>query len=273
MGVKKNHRASCSLGLAVLAAVAAALTPGRAGADRKYFLESYTPYLAPAGETELETWLTAKSGKQDPHEHTAWEPRIEYESGITDRLTGAAYLNFSQASGESLHFDTPSLEFIYRLATPGSLPLDPAAYLEASENGEEMELEPKVLLARRLGRTITALNLVGEFEYRHNDEELLADGSVLHKEFTGEICAGFACELQPRIAVALETRYRAEYPNFGRRADSVFSLGPSLNLQSEKTQFALGVLPQISGTPKTSGSRNLVDFEKTQVRAVVGIAL
>ena len=34
-----------------------------------------------------------------------------------------------------------------------------------------------------------------------------------------------------------------------------------------------GVLPQIWGTPHSSGSRNLVDFEKTEVRAILGIDL
>ena len=193
--------------------IAAAITmvgsisvPRMALADRKYFLESYTPYLAPAGATELETSLTALSGKQDPALHPEWDPRFEYETGITDRLTGSFYLNFSQVSGGSLHFDTPSMEFIYQLAAPGVLPVDPAGYLEVSENGEEMELEPKLLLARRQGPLVAALNLIGEFEFRHNNEELLADGGVLHREFKGEISAGAAWELGPQIALALESR-------------------------------------------------------------------
>src|SRR5262245_58349558 len=41
-----------------------ALSPA-AGADRRYFVQSYTPYLAPAGNLELETITVARSGQND----------------------------------------------------------------------------------------------------------------------------------------------------------------------------------------------------------------
>ena len=261
------------LAASLLAVLGMGFLAGSASADRKYFLQSYTPYLAQAGTLELETWLTARSGKQDPREHTAWAQRLEFEYAVADRLTAAAYLNFSQPSGEAMHFDSPSLELIYRLTEAGSFPLDSALYLETSESGEELEIEPKILLARRFGRFVSTTNLIGELEYRHNDEELLPDGRILRKAFTGEISAGVAYELATPVAIALEAKCRADYPNFGRRSAAVWSLGPSLNLQSGKVQLAVGVLSQISGTPKTRGNRNLVDFEKTQVRAILGIDL
>src|SRR5262245_47030372 len=103
---------------------------GVAHADRRYFVQSYTPYLAPAGNLELEVFSSAFLGQGDSSS-TAWQNRLEFEHGITDRLTGALYLNFIQHPGEdaSTVFDGPSLEFIYRLAEPGQLPVDPAAYL------------------------------------------------------------------------------------------------------------------------------------------------
>ncbi len=264
------NRAWCSL---LIAAAAITVLPLRAAADRRYFLESYTPYLAPAGQLEFETWLTALSGHQDPEVHTAWEQRFELEYAIIDRLTVAGYLNFSQPSGEPLHFDAPSLEFIYQISEPGRVLGDPAVYLETTENGEELELEPKLLLAHRVDRFVSAVNFVGEFEFRHNDEEKLEDGRVLHKEFKGEISCGIAYELSTAVALGLEARYREEYPNFDERAAAILSLGPSFNLQSRRVQLAIGVLPQIWGDPQTSGNKNFVDFEKTQVRAILGITL
>ena len=139
-----------------------------ARADRRYFVQSYTPFLVPAGSVEFETWLTAKSGHQDPALHTGWENRFEYEYGITDRLTGAAYLNFKQAPGGSLVFKSPSLELIYALAERGSVFGDPAIYTEVSETGEEMEIENKLLLAHRGCRWVSALNLVSQTAVRHN---------------------------------------------------------------------------------------------------------
>jgi hypothetical protein len=242
-------------------------------ADRKYFTRVYTPYLAPAGTLELETWLTSKAGKEDPTEHVTWEQRIEFEYGLTERLTTAAYLNYSQPSGEALHFDAPSIELIYRLADHGRIPGDPALYLETKETGEELELEPKILLGHRVDKLVLALNLVGELEYRHNDEELLPGGAVMRKKFVAQVVGGASYEFSPAVSLGFETLYEAEYPNFGARTASVFSAGPVINLQSRKVQVALGVLPQISGSPRTSGNLNLDDFERMQIRAIIGIEL
>src|SRR5262245_63419420 len=90
------------------------LVPAAAHADRRYFVQSYTPYLAPAGNLELEATSIARSGQGDTTA-TGWENRVEFEYGVTDRLTGAFYLNFVQPPGPGapLTFDGPSLEFIY----------------------------------------------------------------------------------------------------------------------------------------------------------------
>jgi len=244
-----------------------------ASADRRYFVGAYTPYLAPEGSLELETWVTAKVGKQEPTEHTSWEQREEFEYALTDRLTGAFYLNYEQESGAPLRFVAPSIEAIYRLAPTGAIPGDPAVYLETTETGEELELESKLLLARRSHRLVSVLNLVGEFEFRHNDEELNPDGSVFRKQWATEIAAGTAVEIGTKLSLGLEARYRAEYPNFGPRAAAIVSLGPTINLQSEKVQFSLGVHPQLWGDPQTKGNLNLVDFERARVRAILGIDL
>jgi hypothetical protein len=257
---------------ALVAALALAL-PGTAAADRKYFVETYTPYVAPAGETEIETWLTSRSGQQDSNGKLAWDWREELEYGVTDRLTAAAYLNLSRPAGGSLRFDSPSLELIYRLADPGRLPGDPAIYLETTESGKELELEPKLLLAHRARRLVTAVNLIGEFEFRHNDDELLESGAILRKSWAWEVSGGTSYELTHHLAAGLEARYRAEYPNFGPREGAALHLGPAVNLQTGEAQIGLGVLWQATGTPQTSGHLNLADFDRTQVRAVVGVDL
>lgn len=257
----------------VAAAGLSLLTPGSALADRKYFVETYTPYLAPAGELELETWLTSRSGRAEDLGSTAWQWRQEFEYSITDRLTAAAYLNFDQPGREALRFEAPSLEFIYVLADPGRIPGHPALYLETKESGDELELEPKLLLAHRSRRLVGAINLVGEFEFRHNDEELLENGSVMRKAWAWKVVGGTAYEVSTRISAGLEARYVAEYPNFGPRSGSALSLGPVFNYQAGEVQIGLGVLRQLRGRPHTSGDLNLDEFERTQVRAIIGVEL
>ncbi len=249
------------------------LFPRCALADRRYFVYSYTSFLAPAGDLELETWLTARTGKQDSTVHTAWDQRMEFEYAQSDRLTLAGYLNFTQEPGGSLRFQAPSIEVIYNLAERGRAFGDPAFYTELTESGEELEIENKLLMARRSGRLVSALNLISEIEIRHNDEEKLPGGETMSSHFSGEVSGGVAYEVSPMVAIAMEGRYRTEHPNFGSQAAAIFSLGPTVNFQSGKVQLAIGSQIQLWGNPHTRGRRNLEDFEKMQVRAILGIEL
>lgn len=238
-----------------------------AHADRRYFVQSYTPYLAPAGNLELEATSIARSGQGDTTA-TAWENRIEFEYGITDRLTGAAYLNFVQAPGVDapMTFDGPSFEFIYQLAQPGRLPVDPAAYLEVRANGSEVELEPKLLLAKRVYRLVGAMNVIGEFERHDAGVEKGTTEKNLH------ITAGLSREIGHVVAVGIEGVYTRVFTDAGPGASRVL-LGPTLNLQTPKVQVALGWHPQIAGSPASTGGLNLTDFPRSEVRLIVGVEL
>lgn len=246
---------------------ALALIPAAARADRRYFLQSYTPYVAPAGNLELEIFSTAASGQGDSV-GTAWQNRIELEYAMTDRLTGAAYLNFVQPAGEeaAMKFDGPSLELLYALARPGRLPVDPAAYFEVRSNGTEWEMEPKLLLARRIYRLVSVTNLIGEFE-RHTAGEEKGE-----TEKSLKISAGLSREIGNVFTFGVEGIYTREFTDAGPDPASLL-LGPTLNLQSAKCQLTLGWHPQVSGRPADRGGLDLADFPRSEVRLLVGIDL
>lgn len=248
------------LSLLVLSALAAA-----ANADRRYFVQSYTPYLAPGGNLELETWSIAASGRGDST-GTRWESRLEFEYSITDALTGAFYLNFVQPAGAGTIFDGPSFELIHRLAEPGRLPVDPAAYFEVRANGNEVEFEPKLLLARRIYRLVGVLNVNGEFERITAGEEK----GTTEKKLT--VTAGFSREIGATVAIGVEAVYARELSDGGPDPSSLF-LGPTLNLQTPKVQLSLGWHPQIRGRPESGANLNLADFPRSEVRLVVGVEL
>lgn len=241
----------------------ASLTPSIVRADRRYFVRSYTPYLAPAGTLELELWTTALSGQGDST-NTAWKNRAEFEYAITDRLTGAAYLNFVQSGAEesALRFDGPSWELIYRLAERGRLAVDPAAYLEVRANGNEVEIEPKLLLARRDHRLVSVVNVIGEFE--------LLQGLSTEKNL--ELTCGLSHEFGPVVALGVEARYRRAFEEAGEDP-TLFAVGPTLNLQTAKIQVSIGWQPQISGSPATSGGLNVSDFARSELRFLLGVDL
>ncbi len=263
---------SRTLLLAAMPAILLAL-PALARADDRAFLYTYSPYLGEPHELEVSTWLTARTGKQDSAVGATYESRAELEYVLHPRFSASAYLNFSREPGRSFRFDSPSLELIYALADPGRLPGDPAIYLETTESGDELELEPKLLLARRAGRWIAGLNLIGETEFRHNDEERLAGGTVLHDAFAAEVSGGVAWRANAHVSLGLESRFRSEHPNFGPQAAALFSAGPNLDLRLGEAELGIGYLPQIWGDPQTSGDQNLDEFERAQARAVLSLEL
>lgn len=238
-----------------------------ARADRRYFVQSYTPWLAPAGNLELETITVARSG-QGEAAATGWQNRIEFEYAMTDRFTAAAYLNFVQAPEENAasRFDGPSLEFIYQLAEPGALAVDPAAYFEVRANGSELELEPKLLFARRVYRLVGVVNVAGEFERITTGEER---GET---EKAVEVTAGLSRELGRMFALGVEGVYTRELLD-GTPDASRWLVGPTINVQTPKIQMALGWHWQASGSPATSGSLNLADFPRSEVRFLLGVEL
>ena len=251
----------------IAAAAALFLMAPAAQADRRYFVQSYTPYLATAGDLDLEVHSIARSGQGDSSA-TGWDNRIEFEYGITDRLTGAAYLNFVQDPGpeSAMKFDGPSLEFIYQLASPGAWPVDPAAYFEVRANGSEVEMEPKLLFGKRIYKLVSVINVIGEFEHHSSGLEANTTEKNLH------LTAGASREIGHAMAIGIEAVYSHQFLGSGPDATRLL-LGPTINLQASRVQVALGWHPQVSGSPSTSGSLNLADFPRSEVRLIVGVEL
>ena len=252
--------------VACLSLVSLVLAGGVSRADRRYFVHSYTPYLAPAGTLEFEAWSNAKSGQGDSS-NTAWQNRAEFEYAISDRLTGAAYFNFVQSGREAaMRFDGPSLEFIYQLGERGRIPLDPAVYLEVRENGDELEIEPKLLLAHRHGRLLGVVNLIGEYETHHTGDEQ----GESEKSF--RVTGGLTRELGATVALGLEAFYHRELEEGAGNPSALFA-GPTINLQTTKLQLAIGWQPQLWGDPSSSGSLDLDHFPRSEFRLILGTDL
>ncbi len=236
-----------------------------AHADRRYFVQSYTPYLATAGSLDLEATTAAEYGQGDSV-GTAFANHLELEYGITDRLTGAAYLNFVQDPGGATQFDGPSLEGIYRLTEPGRLPVDAALYAELRARGDELELEPKLLLARRIYRLVAVTNVIAEIE-RH-----YAGGERGVTEKNLRVTGGLTREIGQVVAIGVEAYW--DRPGLGTdsKASAVF-VGPTINLQTPRVQLALGWQQQVAGHPSTGAGLDLADFPRTSVRLIVGASL
>ena len=123
-------------------------------ADRRYFGRSYLAYTLPKGAFEFELWNTGRIGK-DMGYFYRFQPRFEFEYGVTDRLSASLYFNFDQTTAEnnlfdskSFGFSSSSIELRYRLTNPGEFFVDPALYFEFAYGGDELEYETKAIFSK-----------------------------------------------------------------------------------------------------------------------------
>ena len=101
-------------------------------------------------------------------------------------------------------------------------------------------------------------------------ESPLMPGAETEKIFS--VAAGATREFGPRFALGIEGRYRREFSEADSDPSALFA-GPTLNLQAAKIQLALGWHPQLWGAPSTAAHLNLADFERSEVRLILGVDL
>src|SRR5256714_11290571 len=165
-------------------AVAILLGVSTAYAHEAIFSWTYTTDLTPKGHGEFEQWVTTRWEKEHGS-YSVVDFREEFEYGVTDNFQLAIYLNHHyvnanddipvadpahpkkllpaiyETGGEdvhaghdparpfdSYHFESVSLEGIYRLLSPYKDPIGLALYFEPSVGDQETELEWKILLQK-----------------------------------------------------------------------------------------------------------------------------
>jgi opacity protein-like surface antigen len=263
----------------LLFAAFAAASLVSARADERFFTYVYESEVLPKGAWEFEQWLTYRKGfpggDRDFTQHI-WDFREEIEYGMTERLSTALYLNFRQdqmvaremslEDSSEFSFKGISAELKYQLLNPNKQPVGLALYFEPTYNGNEQELEYKVLLSKNLGdKWVLAANAVYEQEWEQEDGET-------EKESVLEFTAGAAYRLTPHWSVGLEGRYHAVYEGIGlnEHLGTGWFLGPNVHYGSSKWWATFTVLPQISGNP-SDGGINRTEHQTFETRLIFGI--
>jgi hypothetical protein len=240
-------------------------------ADRRFFARSYTSYTLPAKALELEIWNTGKFGK-DAGSFYRWQPRVEFEYGVTDRLTTSIYFNFDETrtknnnySSKSFSFTSTSLEFRYRLSEIGQYLVDPTLYGEIYFGGDKIKYEPKLFLTKRFQNFIGVINLNSEIERDIANQQTSS-------EF--EITGGLAYEFNANFAAGIELRQHLKYSKiYDSKKAQAFFVGPTVNIQTEKFYFTINLITQINGTPAGNKNLDLINHEKYEIRTILGISL
>jgi hypothetical protein len=263
-----------SLGVAVLLAL-----PATAAANPRPLPFSYPYETLPAQGLEIEQIVDLTPVRVlDVNGSERWIPRstlvTEFEYGITSRLELGMYIQLADepVSGSEgpLRFDGLKQRLRYRLGDPGAWPVDVALYGEVAELRNEIELEAKIIVQRRLGPVRLVTNLWAERELYYNDRREW----VLHPTL------GAAYEIRPWINVGLEGWLLKEIADGDEGPESLVDkynagplgfAGPTFFAQGGRGWLAIGAYARVTqvSRPARVGDR----YGRFWVRAMIGIDL
>jgi hypothetical protein len=241
-----------------------------AAASERHFTYTYESGVLRPGERELEPWSTFRLGKSEFFSRL--DTRIEAELGLTDRLQTALYLNLSAKTMEtplgrvsSTEPVSLSSEWKLKLADPVADRAGVALYGELSAGPSEAEIEAKLILDKRAGRLLGALNLVAEHEWGF-------EGPETEHETVFEVDGGVAWFLSPRLTAGIEIRSHTVFPPAEGKTRSALFLGPTLSVVKGSFWIAASVLPQVRALAGASeGHLDLEEHERVEVRVLFGL--
>jgi hypothetical protein len=260
-----------------LLALAFLASGSMAFADESIFAFTYTTDLLPKGRWEVEQWVTGRWAKE-AGTYGVVDFREELEYGVTDNFQLAFYLNHHYVDanndfpaedparplrrlpgvyvtgGEdvhaehdpskpfrSYHFESISIEGIYRLLSPYKSPIGLALYLEPEWGPEKRGVEAKILIQKNWleDRLVAALNLNYEFE-QEKDEN-----GGFKKNGAFEWFAGISYRFISNWSGGLEFWNHHEFGDLTIHEHSAYFLGPTIHYGGKRWWATLGYLRQL----------------------------
>jgi hypothetical protein len=260
--------------------LATTLVTSTACADNRLFTYTYEPETEPKGDWEWEQSITTRVGRnaavgQQDYQH--WEFRTEVEHGFTDRYTASLYVNddyeystdpATGAKNSNNRWTGISLENRYLVLDPASNPVGLTLYLEPMYDGNQAELEQKIIIGQQVGNWKWAVNLTHATEWANDFRQ--QEGEL-------ELTAGLARQLTHRWALGIEIRDHNELPDYRQWENTAVFLGPTLSYRRNSWWAALSVLPQIyggnfTGNPDLNTHLELEGHERLNFRLLLGFS-
>lgn len=233
---------------------------------------SYESGVLASGSKELELWLTPRFGREQAYSRI--DGRVELEAGVCSRLQTAGYLNLTsearEGAGEALAAGV-SNEWKLKLLDPVADLLGLSLYGEWGLSVAGLELEGKVILDKRIGPLLAALNLTLEHAWERQD-------GVRRRELALEQSAGLAYLVTERFGVGLEARHHLVYRSSEGFIGSALYAGPEISYGGRAFWLAISFLPQLFAMKSASHAAEaepleLREHERFNARALVGFHL
>ncbi len=250
-------------------------------AQDRHFSWTYESTTLPKGAIDIEPWVTFRTGRENFY--NKYETRLEFETGITNKLQTALYLNTSHkvkaltdengnviGLGESTGFSF-SNEWKLNVLDPSVSPVGFGVYGEYGISADEVELEFKLLFDKKTPKSIIAYNFVTELEFEKGFEAGV-DGTgeiETEKEFIVENDLAYMYMVKPNFGLGLELRNHNVFVEGEMEHAALFG-GPTL-YWSQKNFFAIvNAQPQL--TSLKGNGLDLNEYEKVGLRVILGIS-
>jgi len=245
-------------------------------AQDRVFARTYQTNVLPLGVKELEYWSTLRSGRE--HFYNALDQRLELELGLGKNLQTAFYLNlktksFSVINGIEKTTETGfSNEWKYKMSDPVANKVGSALYAEIGFDGDEIELEGKVILDKKFGNNLVAFNGVIEYEIGYNVEDNVTSTET---ETPFEFDFAYLHFLGSHAGIGLEVRNHNEVSEDEGWENSVWYAGPTFHFNGTNWFINLNVQPQLFNARKEEGSTENLELnahEKIEARVLLSFS-
>ncbi len=251
-------------------------------AQDRHFSWTYESVTIPKGAIDMEPWVTVSGGKDNYY--IKYETRIEFETGLTDKLQTALYMNANHVT-QAITDSTDNIiglekssgysfsnEWKFNLMNPSTAPVGLGLYAEYGISPDEVELELKLLLDKKTPNSIFAYNFVNEFEFEYEfEKEESGEGEIeIEREYIIENDLAYMYLFKPSFGLGLEARNKNEFVK-GELEHSVIYLGPTLFYAQNNFFAIINVMPQL--TNLNTGGIDLDEHEKLVARILIGISL
>ncbi len=252
------------------------------------FTYTYQSFVLDKNQRELEIWFTYLTLGNENFNNRL-NHRAEFEIGLGRRVQTAFYLNLNYSAYQSyalggfdpiigVFYTVPvidkdfsvgfSNEWKWQMSDPVANGIGSALYGEFSVSPDEFEVEGKIILDKKIGNFITALNLVGELEYEAEIEYDYTDPDNIfntqthwEKETAAEIDFGLSYIFSPHFSGGVKLVNKIVFHEAGN--SSTLSGGPVVSYKSENWWFAFTALPQLARFPNPP-----IDYDEFQSRLI-----
>lgn len=217
-----------------------ALIASSVNANPRPLAQTYHYATMAGGEMEVEQYIDIKPIDvigADGEESTRlqFDLLTELEFGLSDHWELGFYLVGRQPVDDGFQFRGIKQRLRGRFAEEGDLPVDLGVYFEITEYAHELELEQKLIIAKRFGQLMMVANLSIEQEiyYDGGDVEVILNPS-----------AGIAWAPSPAVSLGVEYKLDGEVGELGE-ADHY--LGPVIMLASGEYFATIGAYAHLAG--------------------------